>query len=235
MDIDDDDNDDDDGKYFGSGTKLICPGESITSSYAYMRCVPPTLYALVTDHDILCGWNYRLQMRQFFEEGEFLVAGVQTFLTEGMMSLHTRSLTYGLLPSRFRPLPLPRRHRNTSSARQIRPKIYHRDGGSLYFRVTPIFSRKSSFEFSLPSGLIRARSARRERSVCPVLFCNGFLVGPYLILTMSFLCVNGLACMGHDFQQMCGLHFSTATGDWVVWACNYSNIVYNTSYTVSVL
>jgi len=36
--------DDDDGEDFDSGTKLTCPGESITSSHAYMRCVP--LYAL---------------------------------------------------------------------------------------------------------------------------------------------------------------------------------------------
>jgi len=45
MDIDlyDDDDDDDDGEDFDSGTKLTCPGESITSSHAYMRCVP--LYA----------------------------------------------------------------------------------------------------------------------------------------------------------------------------------------------
>jgi len=40
MDIDvyEDDDDDDDGEDFDSGTKLTCPGESITSSHAYMRC-----------------------------------------------------------------------------------------------------------------------------------------------------------------------------------------------------
>jgi exosome complex component RRP4 len=31
--------DDDDGEDFDSGTKLTCPGEPITSSHAYMRCV----------------------------------------------------------------------------------------------------------------------------------------------------------------------------------------------------
>ena len=31
--------DDDDGEDFDSGTKLTCPGEAITSSHAYMRCV----------------------------------------------------------------------------------------------------------------------------------------------------------------------------------------------------
>jgi len=31
---------DDDGGDFDSGTKLTYPGESITSSHAYMRCVP---------------------------------------------------------------------------------------------------------------------------------------------------------------------------------------------------
>ena len=33
--------DDDDGEDFDSGTKLTCPGEPITSSYAFMRCVLP--------------------------------------------------------------------------------------------------------------------------------------------------------------------------------------------------
>ena len=31
--------DDDDEEEFDSGTKLTCPGEPITSSHAYMRCV----------------------------------------------------------------------------------------------------------------------------------------------------------------------------------------------------
>ena len=31
--------DDEDGEDFDSGMKLTCPGESITSSHAYMRCV----------------------------------------------------------------------------------------------------------------------------------------------------------------------------------------------------
>jgi len=34
-------------------------------------------------------------MRQFFEEGDLLVAEVQAFFADGAMSLHTRSLTYG--------------------------------------------------------------------------------------------------------------------------------------------
>lgn len=34
-------------------------------------------------------------MRQFFEEGDLLVAEVQTFFGDGTISLHTRSLTYG--------------------------------------------------------------------------------------------------------------------------------------------
>jgi exosome complex component RRP4 len=34
-------------------------------------------------------------MRQFFEEGDLLVAEVQSFFVDGTMSLHTRSLTYG--------------------------------------------------------------------------------------------------------------------------------------------
>lgn len=37
-------------------------------------------------------------MRQFFEEGDLLVAEVQAFFGDGTMSLHTRSLTYGKVP-----------------------------------------------------------------------------------------------------------------------------------------
>jgi exosome complex RNA-binding protein Rrp4 len=36
-----------------------------------------------------------LQMRNFFEEGDLLVAEVQSFFSDGAMSLHTRSLKYG--------------------------------------------------------------------------------------------------------------------------------------------
>ncbi|KAM6496818.1 exosome complex exonuclease rrp4 [Amanita muscaria] len=38
-----------------------------------------------------------LQMRNFFEEGDLLVAEVQAFFSDGAMSLHTRSLRYGKL------------------------------------------------------------------------------------------------------------------------------------------
>ncbi|PFH51003.1 hypothetical protein AMATHDRAFT_143578 [Amanita thiersii Skay4041] len=38
-----------------------------------------------------------LQMRNFFEEGDLLVAEVQAFFSDGAMSLHTRSLKYGKL------------------------------------------------------------------------------------------------------------------------------------------
>ncbi|KZV92007.1 hypothetical protein EXIGLDRAFT_791266 [Exidia glandulosa HHB12029] len=38
-----------------------------------------------------------LQMRNFFEEGDLLVAEVQAFFVDGSMSLHTRSLKYGKL------------------------------------------------------------------------------------------------------------------------------------------
>ncbi|PCH38056.1 exosome complex exonuclease rrp4 [Wolfiporia cocos MD-104 SS10] len=38
-----------------------------------------------------------LQMRTFFEEGDLLVAEVQAFFADGVMSLHTRSLRYGKL------------------------------------------------------------------------------------------------------------------------------------------
>lgn len=36
-----------------------------------------------------------LQMRNFFEEGDLLVAEVQSLSADGTMSLHTRSLRYG--------------------------------------------------------------------------------------------------------------------------------------------
>lgn len=38
-------------------------------------------------------------MRQFFEEGDLLVAEAQAFFADGTMSLHTRSLTYGKVSS----------------------------------------------------------------------------------------------------------------------------------------
>lgn len=38
-------------------------------------------------------------MRNFFEEGDLLVAEVQAFFADGAMSLHTRSLKYGKVNS----------------------------------------------------------------------------------------------------------------------------------------
>jgi exosome complex RNA-binding protein Rrp4 len=38
-------------------------------------------------------------MRNFFEEGDLLVAEVQAFFADGAMSLHTRSLKYGKVSS----------------------------------------------------------------------------------------------------------------------------------------
>lgn len=40
-------------------------------------------------------------MRQFFEEGDLLVAEVQAFFSDGAMSLHTRSLKYGKVSASF--------------------------------------------------------------------------------------------------------------------------------------
>jgi len=42
-----------------------------------------------------------LQMRTFFEEGDLLVAEVQAFFADGAMSLHTRSLKYGKVSSKY--------------------------------------------------------------------------------------------------------------------------------------
>ena len=39
-------------------------------------------------------------MRNFFEEGDLLVAEVQAFFSDGAMSLHTRSLKYGKVRSK---------------------------------------------------------------------------------------------------------------------------------------
>lgn len=47
-----------------------------------------------------------LQMRSFFEEGDLLVAEVQAFFSDGTMSLHTRSLSYGKVRGP-RPLNVP--------------------------------------------------------------------------------------------------------------------------------
>jgi exosome complex component RRP4 len=40
-----------------------------------------------------------LQMRNFFEEGDLLVAEVQAFFSDGAMSLHTRSLSCAMVNS----------------------------------------------------------------------------------------------------------------------------------------
>lgn len=40
-------------------------------------------------------------MRTFFEEGDLLVAEVQAFFADGAMSLHTRSLKYGKVSSKY--------------------------------------------------------------------------------------------------------------------------------------
>lgn len=66
-------------------------------------------------------------MRNFFEEGDLLVAEVQAFFADGAMSLHTRSLKYG----------------------KVRPK---RETGYMYDGATcPILSSETanSFRFLL--------------------------------------------------------------------------------------
>lgn len=40
-------------------------------------------------------------MRNFFEEGDLLVAEVQAFFSDGAISLHTRSLKYGKVSCSF--------------------------------------------------------------------------------------------------------------------------------------
>ncbi|KAJ7104490.1 exosome complex exonuclease rrp4 [Mycena belliarum] len=155
MDIDEDD-------FEAGGSKITWPGESITSSQAYMRGHGTyveneevvasvagtiervnklvTVRAIRTKYnpevgDLVVGritevqprrWKVdansrqdavlmlssvnlpggvqrrklesdELQMRNFFEEGDLLVAEVQAFFADGAMSLHTRSLKYGKL------------------------------------------------------------------------------------------------------------------------------------------
>jgi exosome complex component RRP4 len=155
MDVDDDD-------FSGSEPRLTCPGETITSSQAFMRGHGTyvdkedviasvvgtvervnklvTVRAIRTRYnpevgDLVVGritevqprrWKVdansrqdavlmlssvnlpggvqrrklesdELQMRNFFEEGDLLVAEVQAFFSDGAMSLHTRSLKYGKL------------------------------------------------------------------------------------------------------------------------------------------
>ncbi|KAJ7640787.1 exosome complex exonuclease rrp4 [Mycena polygramma] len=152
----------DDGDFEAGGLKITWPGESITSSQAYMRGHGTyveneevvasvagtvervnkliTVRAIRTKYnpevgDLVVGritevqprrWKVdansrqdavlmlssvnlpggvqrrklesdELQMRNFFEEGDLLVAEVQAFFADGAMSLHTRSLKYGKL------------------------------------------------------------------------------------------------------------------------------------------
>lgn len=62
--------------------RLFCQPESDSMTYPLQR------RKLESDE---------LQMRTFFQEGDLLVAEVQSILGEGTMSLHTRSLKYGKL------------------------------------------------------------------------------------------------------------------------------------------
>ncbi|KAJ7691796.1 exosome complex exonuclease rrp4 [Mycena rosella] len=159
---DDDEMDLDDGDFEAGGSKITWPGETITSSQAYMRGHGTyveneevvasvagtiervnklvTVRAIRTKYnpevgDLVVGritevqprrWKVdansrqdavlmlssvnlpggvqrrklesdELQMRNFFEEGDLLVAEVQAFFADGAMSLHTRSLKYGKL------------------------------------------------------------------------------------------------------------------------------------------
>ncbi|KAJ6595622.1 exosome complex exonuclease rrp4 [Mycena vulgaris] len=152
----------DDGDFEAGGSKITWPGETITSSQAYMRGHGTyveneeviasvagtiervnklvTVRAIRTKYnpevgDLVVGritevqprrWKVdansrqdavlmlssvnlpggvqrrklesdELQMRNFFEEGDLLVAEVQAFFADGAMSLHTRSLKYGKL------------------------------------------------------------------------------------------------------------------------------------------
>ncbi|KAJ7754563.1 exosome complex exonuclease rrp4 [Mycena metata] len=152
----------DDGDFEAGGSKITWPGETITSSQAYMRGHGTyveseqviasvagtvervnklvTVRAIRTKYnpevgDLVVGritevqprrWKVdansrqdavlmlssvnlpggvqrrklesdELQMRNFFEEGDLLVAEVQAFFSDGAMSLHTRSLKYGKL------------------------------------------------------------------------------------------------------------------------------------------
>jgi len=159
---DDEDMDLDDDDFQPGGSKITWPGETITSSHAYMRGHGTyveneevvasvagtiervnklvTVRAIRTKYnpevgDLVVGritevqprrWKVdansrqdavlmlssvnlpggvqrrklesdELQMRNFFEEGDLLVAEVQAFFADGAMSLHTRSLKYGKL------------------------------------------------------------------------------------------------------------------------------------------
>ncbi|KAJ7167366.1 hypothetical protein C8R43DRAFT_917614 [Mycena crocata] len=154
----------DDGDFEAGGSKITWPGETITSSQAYMRGHGTyveneevvasvagtiervnklvTVRAIRTKYnpevgDLVVGritevqprrWKVdansrqdavlmlssvnlpggvqrrklesdELQMRNFFEEGDLLVAEVQAFFADGAMSLHTRSLKYGKVES----------------------------------------------------------------------------------------------------------------------------------------
>ena len=63
-------------------------------------------------------------MRQFFEEGDLLVAEVQTFFGDGTISLHTRSLTYGKVFS----------HVNVSAWRFTLSFSFEMDNSSVYLQ-----------------------------------------------------------------------------------------------------
>lgn len=81
-------------------------------------------------------------MRNFFEEGDLLVAEVQAFFSDGAMSLHTRSLRYGKVSS----------SRQDCSQRNL-PFPYQLRNGQLV-TVPPILVRRLKSHFiALPCGV----------------------------------------------------------------------------------
>jgi len=76
------------------------------------------------------------QMRNFFEEGDLLVAEVQAFFADGAMSLHTRSLKYG----KVRP-----KHERTSPVSPLAQKRPTRFGVSCPYSQAEISFLFTSF------------------------------------------------------------------------------------------
>lgn len=83
-------------------------------------------------------------MRNFFEEGDLLVAEVQAFFSDGAMSLHTRSLRYGKVSDS---ISRSVRHKaNLSKLPQLR-------NGQLVVVQPVLVRRLKSHFYSLPCGV----------------------------------------------------------------------------------
>lgn len=103
-----------------------------------------------------------LQMRNFFEEGDLLVAEVQAFFADGAMSLHTRSLKYGKVCTRRRVNYLCRRFLAVAQRPARRGPAGAYSSTEVTLHCAAVRRRPHSWAQRTRLG-VEARASRRER------------------------------------------------------------------------